>query len=347
MTKNDHLPSNAFYAPTLLPVIEELLGRGVTPERIEEQFRRSLFELRTPFVRVPLFLSRRFWAFAETAAGEANIGLRARRFASTQTNGLTYLCEVAPSLQAACGYFVEYFPFFSGHLRAELRRDGAGVELLLLEQGSLRCPLQARDYTLGGICNLLRRKLRLGGGNLDPILSIALPCAEPSSSAAYHEALGVPLHWGAPCTAIRLDPQLFSRELVPASPMLESTLVGLLEQARASTQATLLEEACDHIARELPAGASFQSFCSARHLTERTAARRLLAQGWRYSELVDEYRRYRAIDLLAESGLGLAEITDLLGYGDLQSFSRAFFRWHGCTPGVWREMSGGAEISGG
>ncbi|MBO3275882.1 AraC family transcriptional regulator [Pseudomonas schmalbachii] len=340
MTKNDHPPSNAFYAPILLPVIEELLGRGVAQASIEERFRRSLFELRTPFVRVPLFLSRRFWALAGTAAGEAHIGLRARRFASTQTNGMTYLCEVAPSLQAACAYFIEYFPFFSGHLRAELRSDGAGVELLLLEQGTLRCPLQARDYTLAGICNLLRRKLRFGGSNLDPILSIALPGAEPPSAAIYREALGAPVHWGEPDIAIRLDPQLFSRELVPASPMLESTLVGLLEQARCSTQATLLEDACDHIARELPAGASFQSFCSARHLTERTAARRLLAQGWRYSELVDEYRRYRALDLLAEPGLGLAEITDLLGYGDLQSFSRAFVRWHDCTPGAWRDRPG-------
>ena len=62
--------SNAFYAPTLLPAIEELLARGVPGDELEACFRRTLLELRTPLVRVPLFLSRRFWDHAEAASGE-------------------------------------------------------------------------------------------------------------------------------------------------------------------------------------------------------------------------------------------------------------------------------------
>ena len=49
MTKSDQplqpqiLP-NAFYAPTLLPAIEELLARGVAREANDGLFRRSLYE---------------------------------------------------------------------------------------------------------------------------------------------------------------------------------------------------------------------------------------------------------------------------------------------------------------
>ena len=108
MTKSDQplhdrsIP-NAFYAPTLLPAIEELLARGVDRDSIEDLFRRSLFELRTPFMRIPLFMSRRFWAFALEQTGDPLIGLAAgRRFVSTATNGLTYLFDVADSLDSAC-----------------------------------------------------------------------------------------------------------------------------------------------------------------------------------------------------------------------------------------------------
>ena len=131
MTKSDQplhdqsIP-NAFYAPTLLPAIEELLARGVDRDSIEDLFRRSLFELRTPFLRVPLLLSRRFWTLALAETADPLIGLAAgRRFVSTATNGLTYLFDVAASLDSACAFFVEYFPFFNGHFQAQIVRGGS------------------------------------------------------------------------------------------------------------------------------------------------------------------------------------------------------------------------------
>lgn len=329
---------NAFYAPTLLPAIEELLSRGVSGEVLEDCFRRSLLELRTPLVRVPLFLSRRFWALAEADSGEPAIGLLAgRRFASTLTNGLTYLFDVAPTLESACGYFAEYFPYFNGSLRAELQRCDGVVSLVLREQGTLRSGRQSLEYTVVGICSLLRRKLLASGISQDPLLRVDLPGRTPENAEPYAQALRVPVHWGVPEVRLHLDATLFDRVLTPANPLLEGTLVSLLDQARAQTQRTLLDDAADYVARELPRGASFQSFCESRHLTERTAARRLLNHGWRYSELLDEQRRHLAVDLLEDVRLGLADITDRLGYGDLQSFSRAFSRWYGNSPGAWRD----------
>jgi len=331
-------PSNAFYAPTLLPAMEELLSRGIASSALEDCFRRSLLELRTPLVRVPLFLSRRFWDLAEQSSGEAAIGLLAgRRFASTLTNGLTYLFDVAPTLESACAHFCEYFPYFNGSLRAELRVEGDHIALALIENGALLSGRQSREYTVVGICSLLRRKLLASGITQDPLVGIDLPGSQPLEPQAYEQALRAPLRWGTAEVLLQLSPELFRRPLSPANPELEGTLVALLDQARSQTQSTLLDEAADYIARELPQGASFQSFCEVRHITERTAARRLLGHGWRYSELLDEQRRYRALDLLENAALSLAQITDQLGYGDLQSFSRAFSRWYGKSPGAWRE----------
>jgi AraC-like DNA-binding protein len=340
MTKSDQPPANAFYAPTLLPAIEELLARDVARENIEALFRRSLFELRTPFMRVPLFLSRRFWAFALEQSGDPLIGLAAgRRFVSTATNGLTYLFDVAASLESACVYFERFFPFFSGHFQARIVRDGDVVELRLLDCGSIKASAPIADYILVSLCSMLRRKFLASGLARDPILGVdlAFPCT--ANPEAHEQALRVPVQWGMAQHSIHLDPQLFVTALTPGNHALEQTLVELLEQTRRNSEPTLLEQVSDHLIANL-AGAHWQQFCASHHLLERTAARRLKALGWSFSELLDEYRRCRAEDLLQAGELELVEISDRLGYSDVQSFNRACLRWLGCAPGVYRARWG-------
>ncbi|VVP91589.1 HTH-type transcriptional activator RhaR [Pseudomonas fluorescens] len=339
MTKTDQSrPSqaNAFYAPTLLPAIEELLARGIAREPLEALFRRSLFELRTPFMRVPLFLSRRFWAFALEQTGDPSIGLAAgRRFVSTATNGLTYLFDVAASLESACAYFERFFPFFSGHFQARVVRDGDAVELRLLDVGSVKASAPIADYILISLCSMLRRKFLASGLTRDPILGVdlAFPCTGHPDDHA--QAFRAPVRFARAQHGVRLDPQLFVTALTPGNHELEQTLVELLEQTRRNSEPTLLEQVSDHLAADL-AGANWQRFCEGQHLIERTAARRLKALGWSFSELRDEYRRCRAEDLLQAGELELVEISDRLGYSDVQSFNRACLRWLGCAPGVYR-----------
>jgi len=345
MTKSDqplrHPPSaNAFYAPTLLPAIEELLARGVDRDTLEAQLRRSLFELRTPFMRVPLFLSRRFWAFAVEQTGDPLIGLAAgRRFVSTATNGLTYLFDVAASLESACEYFVRFFPFFNGHFQARIVRGENSVELRLLDGGSVKAVAPTADYILVSLCSMLRRKFLASGLARDPVLGLDLAGACMANPQDYEQAFRAPVQWRQAQHSIHLDPQLFVTALTPGNHGLEQTLVELLEQTRNNSEPTLLEQVSDHLIADL-AGANWQQFCASQHLIERTAARRLKALGWSFSELLDEYRRCRAEDLLQAAELELVEISDRLGYSDVQSFNRACLRWLGCAPGVYRARCG-------
>jgi AraC-like DNA-binding protein len=346
MTKSDqqlpHQPRphqsrpNAFYAPTLLPAIEELLARGVARDTLEGLFRRSLFELRTPFMRIPLFLSRRFWTFALEQTGDPLIGLAAgRRFVSTATNGLTYLFDVAASLESACAYFERFFPFFNGHFQAQIVRSDDGVELRLIDCGSVKAGAATTDYILISLCSMLRRKFLASGLERDPVLSVGLAWPRTANPTDHEQAFRAPVHWAQPHPSIRLDRQLFVTALTPGNHELEHTLVELLEQTRRNSEPTLLEQVSDHLIADL-ASANWQQFCNDHHLLERTAARRLKALGWSFSQLQDEYRRCRAEDLLQAADLELVEISDRLGYSDVQSFNRACLRWLGCAPGVYR-----------
>ena len=67
-------------------------------------------------------------------------------------------------------------------------------------------------------------------------------------------------------------------------------------------------------------------------MSPRTLQRRLEEAGTSYQELLDEVRRQSARRLLAETDLDAGEVAFLLGFEELNSFTRAFRGWEGTTP---------------
>jgi AraC-like DNA-binding protein len=68
-----------------------------------------------------------------------------------------------------------------------------------------------------------------------------------------------------------------------------------------------------------------------------TLKRRFAREGRRYSEMLAEERRARALVLLRSSELSMRDVAKHLGYSTASAFSRAFRRWTGQTPGDFRE----------
>ena len=78
----------------------------------------------------------------------------------------------------------------------------------------------------------------------------------------------------------------------------------------------------------------------------RTLRRHLAAEGTSFQELRDEVHRTLAIELLTTAGLTVDEVRRRLGYADAASFTHAFRRWTGATPGAWRRDGGTLRGSG-
>ena len=73
----------------------------------------------------------------------------------------------------------------------------------------------------------------------------------------------------------------------------------------------------------------------ARHLgvSQRTLARRLIAEETSFSDVLENLRSDLANRYLADPELAISQIAWLLGYRDVAAFSHAFKRWTGKTPG--------------
>jgi AraC-like DNA-binding protein len=71
-------------------------------------------------------------------------------------------------------------------------------------------------------------------------------------------------------------------------------------------------------------------------MSPRSLQRRLGELGTSYQKLLDDVRRRSARRLLANTDLESGEVAFLLGFEELNSFTRAFHGWEGTTPTRWR-----------
>jgi AraC-like DNA-binding protein len=71
-------------------------------------------------------------------------------------------------------------------------------------------------------------------------------------------------------------------------------------------------------------------------VSARTLQRRLEEEGTSYQQVLDGVRQDTARRLLTSTDLEPGEIAFLLGFEELNSFTRAFQGWEGATPVRWR-----------
>jgi AraC-like DNA-binding protein len=74
-------------------------------------------------------------------------------------------------------------------------------------------------------------------------------------------------------------------------------------------------------------------------LHRRTLQRRLDSRGFHYRELLEQTRMDLAHHYLRLEQIPITQISDILGYADLSSFSRSFRRFFGVSPRTWRKQN--------
>jgi AraC-like DNA-binding protein len=82
------------------------------------------------------------------------------------------------------------------------------------------------------------------------------------------------------------------------------------------------------------------------HISPRTLIRRLKREGTSFQAIRDDVRQTLARDHLVNSDLGIAQIAWRLGYQDPSNFGRAFRRWFGVSPRLFRERGGSSHHAG-
>jgi len=151
------------------------------------------------------------------------------------------------------------------------------------------------------------------------------------------EAAGLPSHYAAQ-PALELDLTDWPASPYPHWQDLHGPLATMLHRLhRLGAQPRgLLEEIKAHLEQALPARPTLPQLAHQLGLPVRSLQRQLQQHGTRYSQLLDEVRRNKAIALLCHEQHSAQAVGLALGYQDAPSFQRAFRHWFGLTPGAFR-----------
>ena len=164
----------------------------------------------------------------------------------------------------------------------------------------------------------------------------------PAHAARYRELKGLQVRFGAsdrPRFVMELAATLVEAPLPMANPLavrdIEETCKRMLDEVtRARSWVTWVTMMLRGVEGHFPSQGELAAML---RISSRTLARSLEAEGCEYRALSSSIRHARALELLRNTDLPLAEIADRLGYSDAANFSRAYRKLEGCSPGEHRQ----------
>ncbi|BBP56660.1 AraC family transcriptional regulator [Pseudomonas sp. St316] len=290
-----------------------------------------------PNARYPLSATTRLWALAVQASGDPAIGLRVSRFVSPTTfHALGYALVASGSLREVFERIVRYHPVVSDALTLQLSRGEDRYRFSLdVPQGRPAPAFEAIDAFAAIYVRTCRNRL---GRDYAP-LAVYLRRPEPADPSPWHKVFRSPMYFGAAQDCLEFNLTDFDSHLDDANPELaehnETVLERTLAQLKPLTWERKVRAA---IEAQLPEGEpSAERIAQAMHLSLRSLQRHLADEGCRFDALLNECRENLALLHLRDPNCSLSEVSYLLGFADTSSFSRAFKRWTGMTPGQFRE----------
>ncbi len=198
-------------------------------------------------------------------------------------------------------------------------------------------PSLLTDIIFAGVTNLAQR------GTKTPVRPRRLEfIRRRANEAMLRRHFRCQLRFDAPHDLLVLDEEALALPMVQRNAQLLAVLLPGLEQAVQQDELarTLADDVRTALAESMcgdrPAVAKIAKGLG---MSPRTMQRRLGELGTTYQDVLDDVRRRSARHLLANADLGIGEVAFLLGFEEVNSFTRAFQSWEGTTPAKWRAQA--------
>lgn len=224
------------------------------------------------------------------------------------------------------------------------RATGALLELHIEQHAPGEIALHARaplhdPVVLPFLCeemfaSVLAVARELVGPALRP-LRLELVYAAPPHVDDYRALFGCALHFDAAHNCLVVDAQALDQPFANYNPVTSrQALAALLRELQDAP--ALHSETVAAVERQLRLRVSqnprLPEVAISLYRSERTLRRQLADEGASFTVIHDRVRCARALELLRDRRLTIAQIGSEVGFGDVREFRRAFKRWTGRTP---------------
>lgn len=258
-----------------------------------------------------------------------------QRLETTLLGPIAFLMMHSPDVQSALQYLFRFLHVRARGItlsldseagRAQFRLDSP---VLMLEGGD-----QIEDLSLANYIGFMR----IACGKTWTPKKVLLRHPPPKDCTPWHELFGRNVRFNQPVTVMQFPTAELKRPLHTADVGIGDTLRRYILQIEAEHQGDVVAQVRHVLLTLLPTGkCSIDRVADLFGMHRRTLHRKLAVESVTFEQLLDDVRRDMAMRLLASPSLPIQQVAAQLGYHDLSAFSRAFRRWRGVSPSVWRD----------
>ena len=330
------------FGPVAVAIYQTLESYDVDAEQVIRDAGVELSRLQDPTTRLEPSVLRRIVGQAVQLTGDCSFGLRFSDYVHpTSFHALGLALLSSSTLSAFCKRWVRYHSFIT--TMGQVTFDEAVREPVLVFPSQLpnRDSLVGRAMIDGQIATVLKLIRFMYQPDYFPRrVELICPMA-PDTRHVYEEYYGPDVQFSAARNGLYFDPA----DLTVRLPAANAELARLNDEVVVKFLARL--EKADVVARAhsklielLPSGHCCKAeVARGLHMSVRTLHNRLTEAGTTYQQLLDRTRRELAEQYMQQPNVSVSEVAYLLGFSDCSNFSRAFHRWTGRSPSVYREQA--------
>ena len=321
-----------------IAVAEALDARGLDGKAIFDQAGLDLVVARNPTTRFSSSRMSHVYDLAEEATGDPAFGLSIAEYVHpTSLHALGFSLFASSTLESFCRRIVRYFRLVSTNAESQLERTASEHRLVMTPTIDPK-EYYPQDAWLATIVKFCREIYR---SDFAP-MRICLRRPRPKHNVRrFSDFFNAPVEFGCEANVLVFSPEDIQAELPAANAELarqnDEVVMGLLakmdkEDVIARVRALFVEL--------LPSGDCNKETVAARmHMSERSLQSKLAARNTSYRQMLNETRRELAEQYIRQGLHSVSEVTYLLGFADVSSFSRAFRSWTGLSPSEFRDRS--------
>ncbi len=247
--------------------------------------------------------------------------------------GYAFMCS--NNIGECLEIFLRYQRLLSPQFKAAKQIDNDRVSLVL-EKGFSESAVRQMDTEL--LFSAATAVIKSLCGQQELNIRAYFSHSKPSYLGTYQKIFGESVVFEATTNRLEMDVSLLEKPLVFADPTMKQVYQQQCEQLLASLEKGKFTTLVQQLLLEKPGHFPNIDFAAERLcLGVRTLRRRLAAEDTSYKVIVQNVRCQLAEEYLRESPLSIIEIADMLGYGDVANFRRAFIGWTALSPAQYRK----------
>ena len=326
----------SIFAPALGALWEQLQGYGIDPEPL---FREEGIDPEMLFdagARIPLDRYQRLDVKAAELSGDPCFGLKGAEYSRPAHLGaLGFAWLASSSLRTAFERLSRYAKVIQEKLTVELDEDD---EFFYVRMDAHMPLLNKRIRENGQMAAVTKFSRVIAGNNFNPA-KICFKQSEPEDTGYYYELFRCPLKFNSTETTLIIRLEDVDKRLTGSNDQLAKLNEHIVIKYLAhSEKHDIVNRVKAAIIDGLANGQVTEtSIAKEMHTTPRNLHRKLQKEDASFKTLLTGVRKELAQQYIQDRSKTLTEISFMLGFSEVSSFSRAFKGWTGRPPSEARQ----------